>query len=90
MKKLTESQIKQQLINNDLSIEQALTALAKIGLCPNLLNDDNRHWAIMFDGVQTIPVDENPDDIMTSFYVEKHCWKKTIREALIYSLNEDD
>ena len=45
-------QIKEKLINRDINCEQALESLSEIGYCPNLLNDDNGHWAVKFDGFQ--------------------------------------
>ena len=70
------------------SCEEALEALAKEGFCPNLLNDDNGHWALVFDGFQSVPFGDDPEDISTTFFVFKDQWKDTVREAIIYSLEQ--
>jgi hypothetical protein len=46
-----------------------------------LVNDDFGHWAVVVNGMQNVP-DETPADIQTTFFVEKHEWKNTIREAI--------
>lgn len=89
MEQFTETDIKLLLQENNISIELALHNLSVIGLCPNLLNDDNDHWAVAYDGFQSLPQDDNPDDVVTTVWIEKRQWKKTIREALIYSLEDE-
>jgi hypothetical protein len=32
-------------------------------------------------GMQSIP-ENPPDDVQTTFFIEKHEWKKTVREAV--------
>jgi len=46
-----------------------------------LVSDDNKHWACVCDGFQSIPSDY-PTDIQTSFFIEKKQWKKSIRKAI--------
>jgi hypothetical protein len=46
-----------------------------------LVSDDRGHWAVTMSGMQTIP-ENPPDDITTTFFIEKHEWKPTIREAI--------
>ena len=46
-----------------------------------LISDDNGNWAISGEGMQDIP-DDPPGDMWTSFCIEKHAWKPTIREAI--------
>ena len=55
---------------------------ANNGACPALLNDDNGHWAVSFEGLQNCPEDSNPCDINTAFFVETGDWKDSIREAI--------
>lgn len=55
---------------------------ANEGACPALLNDDNGHWAVAFDGHQNVPMEDGPVDIETAFYVEAAKWKPTVREAI--------
>lgn len=80
-------QIKEKLINRDINCEQALESLSEIGYCPNLLNDDNGHWAVKFDGFQNVPIGDDPEDISTTCFVEAKDWKDTIYEALILALS---
>ena len=47
-----------------------------------LVNDDNGHWAFTGEGLQNVPIDNEPEDIMSSFYIEKKDWKNSIREAI--------
>jgi len=57
------------------------------GWCPNLLNDDAGNWAVVTEGVQNVPMDP-PCDIQTTFWVEKHQWKNSIREAISSFIKE--
>ena len=59
-----------------------LEQLASEGACPAVLNDDNGHWAVAFDGMQNVPEDDGPQDIQTTFFVEAKDWHASIREAL--------
>lgn len=73
-----------------VSIESTLEALVGLGYCPNLLSDDNGHWAVTFDGLQNVPFGEEAVDIVTTMFVEATAWKDTIREALLYALKQDE
>ena len=42
--------------------------------------------AMTFEGFQSLPSGEDPEDIQTSFWIEKAQWHDDIIEALIYSL----
>ena len=74
--------------NEELSVEQALQELCEIGYCPNLLNDDDGRWAVAFDGVQDVVMDDEAQDISTSFFVEAKKWSLNIRQALVIALSE--
>lgn len=76
-----------RLKNREINCEQALESLAEIGYCPNLFNDDNGHWAVKFDGYQTIPIGDDPENISTTCFIEAKEWKDSIYEALVYALN---
>lgn len=65
-----------------------LQELSEEGACPCLLNDDNGHWALTFEGYQDVPMGDKPIDINTSFFVEKKYWKNTIDKAIEFSLKE--
>ena len=66
---------------NDTERLDWLEAQTKKGACPALLNDDNGHWAVSFEGIQNCP-DDGPCDISTAFFVEAGHWHNTIREAI--------
>lgn len=52
------------------------------GYCPGLLFDDNGHWALAFDGAQSLSIGDEPDDVSTSFFVEKNLWCDTAPLAI--------
>lgn len=83
---MKETKIIKKLKGAEISIAQALEELAKIGLCPNVLNDDNGHWAVKFDGYQNVVYGDKPEDVTTTFFVEAKEWKNNIYEALIWAL----
>lgn len=85
--KLTSKQLAKKLKNKEITVEEALTYIGY--MCPALLNDDNGHWALAFDGYQQVAMGKGPKTITTTFMVEKKYWKKTIRDAIIYKLNEE-
>ncbi len=53
-----------------------------------LVSDDAGHWAVTTTGTQNVP-DNPPQDISTSFWVEKAEWKKSVREAIDVAMAED-
>ena len=58
-------------------IEHAWWVILKMvenGGAPALINDDNGHWALAFDGMQNVPMGDEPCDIDTCFFVEKDMW----------------
>lgn len=83
--------VREEYRRGKISLEEGFYLLEIIGYCPILVNDDNYHWAVIYDGCQTIPdFDKNePIDVESSWSIEKHQWKKTIREAFIYSLEDE-
>lgn len=83
---MTYKNIKQKLTKKEISIEEALENLSEIGYCPNLLNDDNGHWAVVFDGFQSMPIGDAPDDVALTCFVEAKDWKDSIYDALISAL----
>ena len=78
-----------KLKNGELNCEQALEGLSEIGYSPNLLHDDNGHWAVVFDGFQNVPMEDDPGDITTTFFVRAEHWKESIYDALVWSLERD-
>lgn len=53
-----------------------------------LISDDNDHWAFSGSGTQNVPSGEEPEDIMTTFFVEAGEWRNTIREAIDAAMDE--
>ena len=51
------------------------------GACPGLINDDNGHWALVFDGFQNV-VTGKPKDVSTTFFIKARDWKNTVRQAI--------
>jgi hypothetical protein len=86
---MTFEEIKEKIRKKSIDCEQGLEELAKIGYCLLLLNDDNGHWAVTFDGLQSVPMTNKPEDIVTTLFIQAKYWKDSIYEALIYALDED-
>lgn len=78
-----------KLWKNSLSVEFILEELSKLGYATCLLYDDEGHWAISTDGVQTVVIGD-PVDVSMNNFVEKDMWKDTIREAINYYLDIDE
>jgi len=54
-----------------------------------LVNDDAGHWAVAFDGIQSVSADP-PQDTDTSFFIEKDQWCSTIREAINKAIKQEN
>ena len=72
---------------SELSFEFIIEELTKLGDAPCLLYDDNGHFVINGEGMQSINT-EVSDSVITHF-VDKKDWKPTIREALEDYLNDN-
>jgi len=66
---MTYKKILKAVKSKTISFDVAFEELSKLGYCPNLLNDDNGHWAVSFEGYQTVP-DNEPSDIQSSFFIK--------------------
>jgi hypothetical protein len=75
--------------NREINCEQAFEDLSEIGFCPNLLNDDNGHWVVKFDGLQNSPMSDEPENISKTCFIEAKDWKDSIYEALVWSLENN-
>lgn len=53
-----------------------------------LVSDDAGHWAVSTTGVQNVPMNP-PEDIDTSFWIEKAEWCKTVREAIDRAIRDE-
>ena len=85
---MEHEQILAKTKNEELNVEQAFQELCEIGYCPNLLNDDDGRWAVVFDGMQSVVMGDEAEDVSTSFFVEAKQWHSNIRQALIIALSE--
>lgn len=74
----------------ELEFDFIMDQLANMGHCPNLLNDDNGHWAVTCDGYQNVVFGDETQDVETHFYVEAKQWKDTPKEALKVYLTEEE
>jgi len=45
---MTYKKILKAVKSKTISFDVAFDELSKLGYCPNLLNDDNGHWAVSF------------------------------------------
>lgn len=52
-----------------------------------LVSDDQGHWAVVCDGMQNL-CSKPPDDVQTTFFIQKHQWRKTIRRAIDSAMKE--
>lgn len=71
-----------------LPFEFILEELTHLGWAPCLLYDDNGHFAISGEGMQSISP-EGADDCHLSHFVEKDMWQDSIRGALNYYLDNE-
>lgn len=62
--------------------------MEKEGYCPALLSDDNGHWAFATDGIQNVPLGEEPEDIETTFFVPKNRWADSAPLAICWAARD--
>jgi len=53
-----------------------------------LISDDFGHWAVTWDGMQSIP-ETTPADISTSFFIEKNDWHNSVRAAIKAAIEDE-
>ncbi len=54
-----------------------------------LISDDAGNWACVFMGFQNVPLDP-PENIQSSFFIEKKDWYPSIQEALQFRYNDEE
>jgi hypothetical protein len=69
-----------------LSFEFIIEELTKLGQAPCLLYDDDGHFAISEEGIQTISTN-GKDNRELYHFIEERMWQDSIREALNYYLD---
>lgn len=55
---------------------------ANEGGTPALIPDDDGRWAVVEDGMQSVPEGDGPQNISTSFWIEAGQWHETARAAI--------
>lgn len=56
-----------------------------------LINNDDGHWAFASNGIQNCHIeDDDLFDLESTWWVEKHAFKSTIREAIEYAIELDN
>ena len=55
-----------------------------------LISDDNGHWVLSFEGIQNVPIGIAPEDISTSFFIDRDNWRNSIREVIDEWMSEGD
>ncbi len=90
MRKMTEEEILTKFKAKEINSEEALEALTHLGCAPNLLYDDNGHWAISSMGMQNVPEGDEPEDMNMVVFIEAKSWKDTIYEAILFYLESED
>jgi len=71
-----------------LSFEFIIEELTELGWAPCLLYDDDGHFAISGEGMQTVNFN-GPADCELSHFIKKDEWQESIREALNYFLDNE-
>ena len=47
-----------------------------------LISDDNGRFACVFEGIQNVPDEGKPFDLVSNFFIKKEHFKPTVREAI--------
>lgn len=75
---------------NILPVEFILETLTHLGSAPNLLYDDNGHFAVTCDGYQSVSSDSEAIDSSIGVHIESTQWKNSIRDAIVYFLTNEN
>lgn len=75
---------------DSLDCDFILESYTMLGLAPQLIYDDNGHWAVTDDGYSSVPMTEDgkfdgPESFVAIAHPEQ--WKDTIREALYHYID---
>lgn len=60
-----------------------------LGVVRAVVHDDNKFWAVAFNGQQSISHGDEPMDLETRFLIEKEAFRPTIRAAIELAMDED-
>jgi len=81
-----------ELINegaNDLPVDFVLESLTHLGQAPQVVYDDNGHFAVSGTGMDPVMMTDSgkyEENVSISAFIEPDMWKDTIREALKHYL----
>lgn len=68
---------------------ERLDWLEKQGNGIAVIHTDSLYWCIGNSGLQNIiDLGEGPDDLYTTYFIEKKMFKPTIREAIDFAINQ--
>ncbi|MBS3146773.1 hypothetical protein J4471_03695 [Candidatus Woesearchaeota archaeon] len=65
----------------NLHVDYVIESLTKLGFAPNILYDDNGHFAIVESYLQSLS-NKSPENQYLAFQIQKDDWKNSIRTAL--------
>lgn len=71
---------------DQLEFEFIIEELTKLGQAPNMIYDDNGHFAVTSTGIQEVPEHNDPQGIAVTSFITEDQWKNSPREALYYYL----
>lgn len=49
-----------------------------------LVNDDNGHWAVTWNGMQNVVSGDEPQEVETTFFISANEWHNTVMEAIAF------
>jgi len=78
-------------LRNTAPVDLLIEAMTSTGGAPNLVYDDNGHFALSFVGFNPVNMEEEgpfKEDVNMQSFVEPGEWAKTIREAVVKSIEE--
>jgi len=65
-----------------MDIIKQLEDWVAIGFAPQLVYDDNGHWALTFDGIQQVPLGDEAISLTMVHFVEKEWWTDSPEAAI--------
>lgn len=71
-----------------INSEEALESLSGLDHTPIIVRDRDKGWAVVMDNQSKAKLKRRTEETIISLTVGKELWKKSIREALIYTLGE--
>lgn len=89
MKHTPEQTLRSSISIGDTTIEEAMEQLQEMGYKPKLIcSEDSLKWQLVFLPIASSIKINKIDLVAVTIYVSRHRWKDTIREALLYAMDE--